>query len=363
MSGGRGRPGWRVALVAAALLVLASFALALAVRQFGGRRGRRIGDLLLGTVRLRTAVCLCRSDDEITLGRSDGVRLAGSLYGAGESPDLPALLLLHGNTPLGRRLALYEILATRLARRGYRVLSIDAAGYGQSDHPFTGDDRGPPRPEADVETAIAYLRAASGGGGRGVVLVAHSGGVTAALPVLATNDAVLGLAAIGPPRRTLARLNQPGGRDYFWQRARETHRTVYGAPLPGWYTQEVWLQGLLDRALERYSDDFAAAGHKPLLLVDGALEKRENLEFLAAYYEAMSEPKRYVTLPAAGHYANSEGLFGLNVYDRSVMKRLVDIIDRWIREAVSAGLPAGAFQDAAAPPAAMPAASTASPSR
>jgi pimeloyl-ACP methyl ester carboxylesterase len=58
----------------------------------------------------------------------DGRRLAYDEYGAGDR----VVVLLHG---LLMRRSMHEPLATELARRGYRVISLDMLGHGDSDRP------------------------------------------------------------------------------------------------------------------------------------------------------------------------------------------------------------------------------------
>ena len=68
-------------------------------------------------------VCLCNPDQDIVITRADKIRLAASLYGTHEHGRRVGILLLHGNTPLGRKLGVYEVLASKLAQRGYLVMS------------------------------------------------------------------------------------------------------------------------------------------------------------------------------------------------------------------------------------------------
>jgi predicted acyl esterase len=74
--------------------------------------------------------CLCGAAQEVTVVRDDGLKLAASVYTEGAAERRPAIVLLHGNTHRGRRLPLYKVLASRLAERGYVVLTLDRAGFG-----------------------------------------------------------------------------------------------------------------------------------------------------------------------------------------------------------------------------------------
>jgi pimeloyl-ACP methyl ester carboxylesterase len=116
----------------------------------------------------------------------DGHRLAGESVGDG-----PPIVLLHGITATRR----YVVHGSKvLARRGYRQISYDARGHGQSDP--APDRAGYSYPElvADLE---AVLDAAVGE--VRLVLAGHSMGAhTAVACALARADRLAGLVVIGP---------------------------------------------------------------------------------------------------------------------------------------------------------------------
>lgn len=83
--------------------------------------------LLLGkTSAWDLGACLCGAAQEVTVVRDDGLKLAASVYTEDAAERRPAIVLLHGNTHRGRRLPLYKVLASRLAERGYVVLTWTA---------------------------------------------------------------------------------------------------------------------------------------------------------------------------------------------------------------------------------------------
>jgi acetyl esterase/lipase len=67
--------------------------------------------------------------------QSQGLTITGTLYEPDAAGERPAILLLHGSTPEGRKLGLYRVLGKGLADRGYVVFTIDRRGYGDSDDP------------------------------------------------------------------------------------------------------------------------------------------------------------------------------------------------------------------------------------
>jgi 3-oxoadipate enol-lactonase len=78
---------------------------------------------------------------------SDGVRIAGEEVGEG-----PAIVLLHGLTAT-RRYVLHGSLA--LARRGYRLISYDARGHGESSPAPEGEGYGYPELTSDLAAVLA----------------------------------------------------------------------------------------------------------------------------------------------------------------------------------------------------------------
>ncbi|MBK5123939.1 alpha/beta hydrolase [Burkholderia sp. R-69980] len=64
---------------------------------------------------------------------SGGVRLAADIRG---EPDAPAVILLHGG---GQTRFSWGLAAERLGRMGYRTISLDLRGHGESDWALDGD--------------------------------------------------------------------------------------------------------------------------------------------------------------------------------------------------------------------------------
>jgi pimeloyl-ACP methyl ester carboxylesterase len=113
-------------------------------------------------------------------------RLAGESLGAG-----PPVVLLHGVTATRRSVVHGSKV---LARRGYRQISYDARGHGQSDPAPRQEGYSYAELVADLE---AVLDAEVGD--RRVVLAGHSMGAhTAVSHALARMDRLAGLVVIGP---------------------------------------------------------------------------------------------------------------------------------------------------------------------
>jgi pimeloyl-ACP methyl ester carboxylesterase len=324
-----GRRLWLVALAVA-------LAAAIALLQTGALRGpvTKLRSLLAKTEPWALGACLCRATREVTLVRDDGLSLAASLYLGDGGARRPAIVLVHGNTPRGRRLPLYKVLASGLAERGYAVLALDRAGFGQSEDPYkTATPDRPPDAGADVRAALAYLVGLESVVPDRVDLIAHSGGVPPILDAGPREPRVGKLVAIGPPRRMAERLAGPADRRRFWDRARDYRAVVGLGPFPDWYTEEVFRRHKLAYSdLGNYAAYLAGPGHKPLLLLDGARESPADRGYLGRYYREMAEPKRYLTVPNADHYSNTTEIRAVTVYDRQVLSYTLDAIDRFLRD-------------------------------
>ena len=65
----------------------------------------------------------------------DDLKIVAGLKIPKEQGKFPAVLLLHGSSPLGRKNALIRFLAFKLHNAGWIVLSPDARGFGDSNDP------------------------------------------------------------------------------------------------------------------------------------------------------------------------------------------------------------------------------------
>jgi pimeloyl-ACP methyl ester carboxylesterase len=117
---------------------------------------------------------------------SDGVQLAGEEVGEG-----PPIVLLHGLTA-ARRYVLHGSLT--LARRGYRLISYDARGHGESSPAPEGEGYGYPQLTRDLGAVLADRCP-----GEHPVLCGHSMGChTATSYALSHADEVAALVLVGP---------------------------------------------------------------------------------------------------------------------------------------------------------------------
>lgn len=116
----------------------------------------------------------------------DEVALSGEEVGEG-----PPVVLAHGITAT-RRQVLHGSLA--LPRQGFRVVSYDARGHGESDPAPGGSGYGYPQLVADLDSVVSETAAEEP-----FVLVGHSMGAhTVVAYALEHPDRVAGLVVIGP---------------------------------------------------------------------------------------------------------------------------------------------------------------------
>jgi len=307
-----------------------------------GGRGR-LGSWLSLVPARSMAVCRCEPDRTVDIRRPDGLRLTGSLDLPRDSGNHPGILLLHGNTPWGRKLPVYRVLATRLRERGFAVLSIDFGGYGESDDPFRLGTVEAVDQDLDASAALAFLETLPGVDRASLFVICHSAGCKAAFTVGLEKPSVEGIVAIGPPRRDSERLWDEADNERFWQRARQTRRLVYGTDFPAWYTRDLWLEARRRRTIEQHVATLSEPEHKPVLLLDGELESPEDRRYLREYFDRIIEPKAYLTIPRSNHYANTARALGLHFYDRGVADGMAREIVTWL----SRSLPAGSMSPAA----------------
>jgi alpha-beta hydrolase superfamily lysophospholipase len=121
------------------------------------------------------------------------------------------VVLCHGGTPLGRRLALFTVAARKLAERGYVVLAVDLRGFGDSERPPRFETAADLDFVQDVTAAVDYLATLRRVDGSRIGVVGHSFG--AGVAVAACCDGASAAVSVSPGRHTPALL-RPERPDY-----------------------------------------------------------------------------------------------------------------------------------------------------
>ena len=297
-------------------------------RTIGPRRVDAVVEVAAGSTR----VCRCEPDRTIPIGHA-GFATRGDLYGTDRETAAPGVVLIHGNTARGRRLATYRALATRLAARGAVVLAYDQLGFGESDDPF---GRGPEAARraydrvALATAAVDRLVEEAPVDPSRLVVVGHSGGALPALR-LAFDDPRVGAAVlVGPPRRVEERSDDATDVAYFGERFAATYRWVYGHDLPAWL-EPAHLAAEGPYSLEEHlvwptAPGLGEPGHVPVLFVDGGREDPRELAYLEAFLDQVTEPRALLRQERANHYLNTAESLGWVVYDAVVMDELAGAI-------------------------------------
>lgn len=257
---------------------------------------------------------------------SQGLTMAGTLYEPPTAGPHPGLLLLHGSTPEGRKLGLYRLLGKELAERGYVVLSIDRRGYGDSDDPPEINALEDLMPVDDFTNAIDYLASLDAVDPDYLYTIGHSEGSDLAITGGIHDSRTAKIVAIGPSRRVHERMGAESDPEWDYFQRRAMRNMNLARPVP----DDVAREARANLTLENHLDYFSGSDHKPLLLIDGALESEADREFLQDLCLTISEPRECITLPNADHYANVANLGSLVLYDERVIAQLVDKMDEWL---------------------------------
>jgi pimeloyl-ACP methyl ester carboxylesterase len=293
------------------------------VRLALGSPAKKVTSLAQGSIGDNRAY-MDRSGQEVSF-QSHGLTIVGTLYQPETEGEHPAILLLHGSTPEGRKLGLYRKLGAELAGRGYVVLSMDQRGFGQSDDPPAAELPADFDFVADVGSAVTFLSSVAGVDAARLYVVGHSFGGDVAVAAGIVEPRIAKIVAIGPGRRVKER--------YQYEQAYFQRRLTRYMRLPQTVSIEVitYIEEALP--LENHLDYFTQPDHKPLLLIDGMGESEADRRFLQQMCDVITGPRVCVTLADADHYANVLNVGSLVIYDQRVAQSLVETIDQWLKTA------------------------------
>jgi len=258
------------------------------------------------------------------------LRLAATLYAPSPlAGSHPAVVISHGGTRRGRRLALYTVAARKLAERGYIVLAVDFRGFGDSERPRRFETSSDLDFVQDVVAAVDYLMVNPHVDQTRISAVGHSFGAGVAVAAALRDRRIARAVSISPGRNTAGRFFGPGAGDPNYPSRRMSRDMGIDPPIP---------RALFDPHLKDYVAeailDYPA--HPPVLLVDGGKESGDDLVFLKDVAARMTEPKGYVTIPGADHYFGTRqdqlGSATTAPTDARIMDALIEAIDAWLRK-------------------------------
>ncbi len=215
----------------------------------------------------------------------------------------PAILLLHGSAPWGRKAGLIQLLGSRLQEEGWIVLAPDARGFGESDNPPNPSNVNAWTVQNDVKRLISFLLANPRTDRERIFVLGHSFGGGKALAGALQLPEVKALILVGPTRY----LNGNDEKIPHWTLSRMAADRGLEKPIP----VEAAEQMKIETDISRYADGLLGEeGHKPILLVDGEFESEAELKFFASVASKISQPFQYKTLSGTRHYCGVFNFFG-----------------------------------------------------
>jgi pimeloyl-ACP methyl ester carboxylesterase len=267
--------------------------------------------------------------------RSDGLKIVGTLYGGERDGKNPCIILLHGSSPYGRKLALYRILGRKFAELGYIALSFDFRGFGESEDPTIGD-LNMFNFYKDVSNALDFVTSKDNVDVSKIYLVGHSLGGNIAFVLGTKDERIRKIVAIGPSRRVKERVLKELDKASFEGKQlinAHEYRVSRDMQLEGMIQLKLIKESVLSMLIDNYAIYYAQDGHKPLLLIDGELEDDQDKLFLRRLSRQLTPPSEYVTFRNVGHYHNTINWDGkaLVLYDPQAVDELVEFIDHWLR--------------------------------
>lgn len=256
---------------------------------------------------------------------SDGLKIVGDIYTANDDLIKPGIILVHGASPWGRKLALYRLIASQLSKKGYIVLNIDIRGFGESDDPHSWNDRVSMDESRDVINAVNYLTSLNHVDKNKIFIIGHSHGGSLAIIAGVEDERINKIVSIGPGRRIKERLRKEF--DEFRKRYSHDRNIDY------LIEKDMVYDYISSLTMENYIDYFNSHDHKPILLIDGQLESMNDRLFMKEYYSKITPPKAYVTIFNTDHYKDCINFAGgkLLFFNKKKLSELIDIIDAWLK--------------------------------
>lgn len=232
----------------------------------------------------------------------DGLKLAGIFYDAPGGKAHGTIILSHGSNAWGQNHPFVVMTALEMARRGYDVFTFDYRGFGASQDPRRLDSAADLYFPHDLAAAIALVRNEKKGKTGRIILLGHSFGAGPSLVCGFDNPEIAALVIVSPARRVWQRnLGAAAFRGIAELQKRMKADMELGALPAAAALRELTPQIIIDRFAGRTST-------RPLLLIDGGLEKPELREFLASVAATLKGDVKYETVKDAPHYFGLDAL-------------------------------------------------------
>ncbi len=260
--------------------------------------------------------------------QSDGLTIVGTLYGERSDEDKtirPGVVLVHGETPMGRKLPVYRILSKELVERGYVVLTFDRRGIGESDNPEQVNMVESWDESNDVIQAVSYLYNLKNIDKSKIYVIGHSGGSVPVMQASLDDNRIKKSVIIGPPRRIEERiLNENANTndlETLWKRRSEDRELKEPINLVTFLS--------IVSELKKLYDEYKIRDHIPIFLIDGEVESYEDKLYLSNYFIELKEPKKYYTINNSDHYLNTTSIGNFMMYNGKVNNDTINSLDNW----------------------------------
>ena len=271
---------------------------------------------------------------EVNLTSQDGLKIVGDLFLPNRpGKDFPGILMLHGSSRWGRKVAMSQLLARKLAEAGYVVLLIDCRGFGDSDDPPHPAQLDAWDARHDISAGLSFLESNELVNRNDISLVGHSMGGSYAIRAGIEDKRIKKIVAIGPGRNFLETF--PDKKQFLLARFSRNRMLSSLIPMSTYFDHQ------LSFTVENSLPYFEKNSDKSLLLIDGALESELLKKFLQKYYNQMLPANRYVSIPDSGHYFNVVGfewfknipfIHRIFIYDKKVIEDAAVTINIFLRQ-------------------------------
>lgn len=288
-------------------------------------RGRRLSRIAYHSRFGHFGVTFQNEGRPLTL-ESDGIKIAAGVYRPSDRESSSGIVLVHGATAAGRKLALYTLLATQLAAYGHVVLAVDLRGLGESEKPVPSGHARSWDVTRDIRRAVDYLQSEPSLNASRISVVGHSMGAAYAIGAAMGDRRITRVVAFEPPRRVRARLlghDAPNRQDAY-------RRFLRDRRLDSGVSMETFAEIASSWDLDTYLDYVSGPRHPPILLIDSTLTGPEDRAYLREFHSRMSPPKQHVSIVDVDHYANTLGFGPLIFHDRRALDLLVRAIHDWV---------------------------------
>jgi dienelactone hydrolase len=241
---------------------------------------------------------------EIFSNEKNNIKIVADLRLPQQEGLSPALLLLHGSSPWGRKNGLISLLGYRFQSLGWITLSPDARGFGETNDPQNIKKEDSWSVKYDVKRCLEFLYAHPRTDPNRIYIIGHSMGAAHALEGAIDDTNAKALVLISPPRF-------PNGiKAGLWRRTRFSSDRRLKCILPEKLVSSISLKSGIGYFIKTRLKNNS---HIPILLVIGEHEGENTIKFFSDAAHNISQPISLNTVKKAGHYFGVYNFFGSDI--------------------------------------------------